>query len=132
MSVQTLGKVKNMNTEQLVSNIAKMIEALPSDAESRKEIADIMNDALANYVIEDDNNTVFMSSFISLAYTSFMDKYYNSEELQELDKPTLLAEFYNHMQIGILDIIQMQLKTTLENYFETSLSDVNTEEINNE
>lgn len=137
-----------MNTEQIVAKIAKMIEILPLDADTHKEISDIINDGLAHYVIDEDdtnNSIVYFSQIIGSAYVLFSQKLEEqvSDTFNYDEALDIITEFKDYLDDFIQNLLLAQIKKTLEATYDVDLSedeenyikndiDATTEETNNE
>lgn len=137
-----------MNTEQIVAKIAKMIELLPLDVDTHKEIADIINDGLTHYVIDEDdtnNNVVYFSQIIGSAYVMYSQKLEErvSDDFNYDEALNIITEFKDYIDDFIQNLLLAQIKKTLEATYDINLSedeenyvkndiDATTEETNNE
>lgn len=117
-----------MNTEQIVAKIAKMIELLPLDADTHKEISDIINDGLAHYVIDEDdtnNSIVYFSQVIGSAYVLFSQKLEErvSDSFNYDEALDIVTEFKDYIDDFIQNLLLAQIKKTLEATYDVDLSE---------
>lgn len=101
----------NYNTEEFVAKIAKLIETIPRDIEA-KEISAIINDALANYIAEDDTNVVFFSKIIANSYIGFLEEYTDDPEEYAL-VIRIVTDFKIYIENYLQDLILKHLRSIL-------------------
>lgn len=107
-----------INTEEIVERIAKMVELLPSDIDTRKEICSVMNDALAHNVVETDN-TPYFSLFLTKQYLDYVDSLYDNlpegitERVSYDDAFEIVTSFKEFMDIKLQEIILENVKNLL-------------------
>ena len=117
-----------MNTEQIVTKIAKMVELLPLDADTHKEISEIINDGLTHYVIDEDDsndNVVYFSQIIGSAYVLFSQKLEErvSDSFNYDEALDIITEFKDYIDDFIQNLLLAQIKKTLEATYDTVLSE---------
>lgn len=117
-----------MNTEQIVAKIAKMIEILPLDADTHKEISEIINDGLTHYVIDEDdtnNSVVYFSQIIGSAYVLFSQKLEErvSDTFNYDEALDIITEFKDYLDDFIQNLLLAQIRKTLEATYDVDLSE---------
>ena len=128
-----------INTEEIVERIAKMIELLPSDINTRKEICSVINDGLAHNVVETDN-TPYFSLFLTKEYLDYVDFLYDNlpegitERVSYDDAFEIVTSFKEFMDIKLQEIILENVKNLLvtgfniESLVNSTQSETGTEE----
>jgi hypothetical protein len=107
-----------INTEEIVERIAKMVELLPSDIDTRKEICSVMNDALAHNVVETDN-TPYFSMFLTKQYLDYIEFIYDNlpgeitERVSYDDILEIVTNFKEFMDNKLQEIILENVKNLL-------------------
>ena len=98
-------------TEEFVAKISKLIETIPRDIDG-KEISAIINDALANYICEDDTNVVFFSKIIANSYIGFLEEYTDDPEEYAL-VIRIVTDFKIYIENYLQELILKHLKSIL-------------------